>query len=116
MRCIIDYAQRRGIKELFGDVLRENTTMLKLCQVFGFTRSTLPEMSPTSCVLASPCNREQSVICAVSMTSEACEKLASRDLVLPFALKLTGADRFVPAADDLAPCLIYRLRRGVLLH
>ena len=38
MRRIIAYARRRGIKELFGDVLRENRTMLKLCEVLGFTR------------------------------------------------------------------------------
>lgn len=43
MRRIIDYAQSRGIKEIFGDVLRENSTMLKLCQALKFTRSTLPD-------------------------------------------------------------------------
>ncbi|MFZ0254751.1 MAG: GNAT family N-acetyltransferase, partial [Gammaproteobacteria bacterium] len=43
MRLIIDYAKSRGIKEIFGDVLRENSTMLKLCQALKFTRSTLPD-------------------------------------------------------------------------
>ena len=40
MRRIIDYARNRGIKEIFGDVLRENRPMLKVCEVFRFTRST----------------------------------------------------------------------------
>jgi acetyltransferase len=43
MRRIIDYAQGRGIGEIFGDVLRENTTMLRLCDFLGFTRSSLPD-------------------------------------------------------------------------
>jgi len=37
MRRIIDYARSRGIGEIYGDVLAENRTMLKLCKVFGFT-------------------------------------------------------------------------------
>ena len=37
MRRIIDYARRRGIKEIYGDVLRQNTTMLNLSRAFGFT-------------------------------------------------------------------------------
>jgi acetyltransferase len=36
---IIDYAQARGIDEIHGDVLASNTTMLKLCEVLGFTVS-----------------------------------------------------------------------------
>ncbi len=36
LQRIIDYARQRGIKEVFGEVLRENKPMLKLCQVFGF--------------------------------------------------------------------------------
>jgi acetyltransferase len=43
MRRIIDYARDRGIGEIFGDVLRENTTMLKLCKVLGFTSAPLPD-------------------------------------------------------------------------
>jgi acetyltransferase len=39
MRRIIDYARSRGIGEIFGDVLRENTAMLRLCDTLGFTRS-----------------------------------------------------------------------------
>ncbi len=37
MRRIIDYAKSRGIKFIHGDVLRENSTMLRLCEVLGFT-------------------------------------------------------------------------------
>lgn len=37
MRRIIDYARSRGIKEIFGEVLRENESMLKLNRALGFT-------------------------------------------------------------------------------
>lgn len=43
MRRIIDYARGRGIREIRGDVLRENTTMLRLCEVLGFVRSNVPD-------------------------------------------------------------------------
>jgi len=43
MRRIIDYAKRRGIGEIFGDVLRENSTMLSLCKTLSFAQSALPE-------------------------------------------------------------------------
>ncbi|HSR71961.1 MAG TPA: GNAT family N-acetyltransferase, partial [Kiloniellales bacterium] len=43
MQRIIDYARRRGIAVLFGDVLRENTAMLELCKALGFSRSTHPD-------------------------------------------------------------------------
>ena len=36
MRRIIDYAKNRGIGEIYGDVLRDNRTMLKMCQFLGF--------------------------------------------------------------------------------
>lgn len=36
LRRIIDYASSRGIGEIFGEVLSDNTSMLKLCRVFGF--------------------------------------------------------------------------------
>jgi acetyltransferase len=42
MRRIIDYARGRGIGEIYGDVLADNTTMLKLCRVLGFTWPSLP--------------------------------------------------------------------------
>jgi len=43
MRRIIDYARSRGIKEIYGDVLRENRTMLRVCEMFGFTQSNIPD-------------------------------------------------------------------------
>ena len=43
MRRIIDYTRNRGIKEIYGDVLRENHTMLKLCRALGFTESAVPD-------------------------------------------------------------------------
>ena len=43
MRRIIDYARGRGIREIHGDVLRENKTMLKLCAVFGFSKVAVPD-------------------------------------------------------------------------
>ena len=43
MRRIIDYARDRKIGELYGDVLADNRTMLKLCQVMGFSQTRSPE-------------------------------------------------------------------------
>jgi acetyltransferase len=43
MRCILDYAQRRGIREIYGDVLQENRAMLKRCKVLGFKESRSPD-------------------------------------------------------------------------
>jgi acetyltransferase len=43
MRRIIDYARKQGIKEIVGDVLRENQTMLKLCKLLGFEARRDPE-------------------------------------------------------------------------
>ncbi|MFZ7128257.1 MAG: GNAT family N-acetyltransferase [Desulfobacterales bacterium] len=43
MRRIIDYARKRGIRELFGEVLAENRPMLRLCEAFGFNRKRQPE-------------------------------------------------------------------------
>lgn len=43
MRRIIDYARSRGMQEIEGDVLRENTTMLKLARVLGFTEHETPD-------------------------------------------------------------------------
>jgi acetyltransferase len=39
MKHLIDYARSRGVGEVFGHVLRENTHMLDLCEEFGFTRA-----------------------------------------------------------------------------
>jgi acetyltransferase len=41
MRHIIDYARDRDIKEIYGDVLYDNRTMLKLCRALGFTESSI---------------------------------------------------------------------------
>jgi acetyltransferase len=43
MRRIIDYAKNRGVGELFGEVLAENRSMLRLCQAFGFTKKRDPD-------------------------------------------------------------------------
>ena len=40
---IIEYAKERGLQEIFGEVLRENTTMLRLCEFLGFSRSLPPD-------------------------------------------------------------------------
>jgi acetyltransferase len=37
LRRIINYARGRGIGEIFGEVLSDNKSMLKLCRAFGFT-------------------------------------------------------------------------------
>jgi acetyltransferase len=36
MRRIIDYARRRGIRRLHGDVLDDNRPMLQVCKALGF--------------------------------------------------------------------------------
>jgi acetyltransferase len=43
MRRIIDYAKNRGIGEIFGEVLAENRSMLRLYKAFGFTQRRDPE-------------------------------------------------------------------------
>ena len=40
---IIDYARERGLKTIFGEVLRENTTMLQMCEELGFARENDPD-------------------------------------------------------------------------
>jgi acetyltransferase len=42
MRRMIDYAGRRGIGEIFGEVLTENKAMLRLCEAFGFKKKRDP--------------------------------------------------------------------------
>ena len=36
MRRVIDYAQQKGLRRIYGDVLVENTTMLQMCAEMGF--------------------------------------------------------------------------------
>src|SRR4029077_3572862 len=43
MTRVIDIARRRGIAEIFGDVLRENEPMLKLARGLGFILCDHPE-------------------------------------------------------------------------
>ena len=43
MRRILDYARSRGIRQIYGDVLQENRTMLKLCEVLGFNKTRVPD-------------------------------------------------------------------------
>jgi acetyltransferase len=43
MRRILDYARYCGIREIYGDVLQENRTLLKLCEVFGFKKTHSPD-------------------------------------------------------------------------
>ncbi len=43
LQRIIDYARGRGIREIFGEVLRENKRMLKVCDQFAFSRTTNPD-------------------------------------------------------------------------
>ncbi len=42
LRRLIDHARRQGIRELFGEVLRDNESMLKLCRAMGFTVRACP--------------------------------------------------------------------------
>ena len=43
MRYIIEYAKKRGIKELYGEVLRENDPMLRLNRAFKFNIHATPD-------------------------------------------------------------------------
>jgi acetyltransferase len=43
LRRMLDYAKERGIGEVFGDILAENTLMIALCRDLGFSLSQLPE-------------------------------------------------------------------------
>jgi acetyltransferase len=43
MRRILDYARQRGIREVYGDVLRDNRAMLGLCASLGFEQRRDPD-------------------------------------------------------------------------
>jgi len=43
MQELIAYARRRGIGEIFGHVLRENRSMLDMCDDLGFTRHSIAD-------------------------------------------------------------------------
>ncbi len=42
MQAIIDHARAIGVKELYGDVQRDNRAMLAMCTELGFTRTAVP--------------------------------------------------------------------------
>ena len=43
MQLIIAYAKAEGLKQISGDVLRENTVMLEMCRHLGFAVKSDPE-------------------------------------------------------------------------
>ncbi len=43
LRRLIHCARARGIRELYGEILRENGAMLELCRAMGFTVTVCPE-------------------------------------------------------------------------
>ena len=43
MQLVIDYARREGLKRIEGQVLRENVTMLRMCEELGFSAVDDPE-------------------------------------------------------------------------
>jgi acetyltransferase len=43
MQRIIEYARSEGMKQIFGQILAENTTMLRMCSELGFEVKTDPE-------------------------------------------------------------------------
>src|SRR5215211_7328875 len=43
MQQIIGYARSIGLKQITGEVLRENTTMLRMCQGLGFRVNDCPD-------------------------------------------------------------------------
>ena len=45
MTIILDYARARGIRRVFGDVLRENTVMLQVAKEMGFLIQSSNEQS-----------------------------------------------------------------------
>jgi acetyltransferase len=45
---MIEYCRRRGIREIFGEVLRENRPMLKLSSDFGFSTQISPSDPSTA--------------------------------------------------------------------
>ena len=47
MQEIIDYARERGLKVIFGEILRENHTMIEMCRSLGFAHSAHPDEPQT---------------------------------------------------------------------
>ena len=42
MKLIIDYARQDGLETISGQILRENTTMIGMCEALGFKASADP--------------------------------------------------------------------------
>jgi acetyltransferase len=53
MQLVIDYARVEGLKVIEGQVLRENSTMLKMCRELGFKTISLPD-APESVAVELP--------------------------------------------------------------
>ena len=49
MKLMIEYAQAEGLKSVKGQILRENSAMLRMCREFGFNIVDDPD-DPGSCV------------------------------------------------------------------
>jgi len=43
LRRLISYARSQGLREIYGEILRENEPMLELCRAMGFTLRVCPE-------------------------------------------------------------------------
>ncbi len=43
MQLMIEYARSEGLKQIFGQILHENTVMLRMCRELGFEVKTNPE-------------------------------------------------------------------------
>ena len=54
MRLVIEYAKAEGLKLIYGQVLRENTTMLNMCRELGFKVLSLPEAPESVAVELAP--------------------------------------------------------------
>jgi len=55
MRHLIDYAKAEGLERLYGSVLSENATMLRMCRQLGFQTRHDPE-DPTVFQVELPLN------------------------------------------------------------
>jgi acetyltransferase len=43
MKCLVDYARTRRVRELYGDILRENVPMAEFMRDLGFNLEDIPE-------------------------------------------------------------------------
>jgi acetyltransferase len=43
MKCLVDYARTRQVRELYGDILRENVPMTEFMREIGFALEDIPE-------------------------------------------------------------------------